>query len=194
MPRRPQNSDPPRLVLRFAVSICIALALAAAAILLVVRHFDTVQAERAATSEARVIASSVLRGSLARVRLRTRPVRASRRASSTSSSSTTCSREGVLLVKLYATNGSSPTAPTTGCRHRDTDTRAHREALGGTVRGDVTSLSGEKTLRTYAPVSVPRRDRCRRALPGLRADRAVRRSPPSCRSPASSKSCSSSSS
>ena len=154
MPRRPQNSDPPRLVLRFAVSICIALALAAAAILLVVRHFDTVQAERAATSEARVIASSVLRGSL-RASDFHRPVRASRRAELDELFQHDVLSEGVLLVKLYATNG----LVTYSTDHRligswETNRGHIEEALGGTVRGDVTKLSGEKTLRTYAPVSV----------------------------------------
>ena len=154
MPRRPQNSDPPRLVLRFAVSICIALALAAAAILLVVRHFDTVQAERAATSEARVIASSVLRGSL-RASDFHRPVRASRRAELDKLFQHDVLSEGVLLVKLYATNG----LVTYSTDHRligswETNRGHIEEALGGTVRGDVTKLSGEKTLRTYAPVSV----------------------------------------
>ena len=154
MPRRPQNSDPPRLVLRFAVSICIALALAAAAILLVVRHFDTVQAERAATSEARVIASSVLRGSL-RASDFHRPVRASRRAELDELFQHDVLSEGVLLVKLYATNG----VVTYSTDHRligswETNRGHIEEALGGTVRGDVTKLSGEKTLRTYAPVSV----------------------------------------
>ena len=154
MPRRPQNSDPPRLVLRFAVSICIALALAAAAILLVVRHFDTVQAERAATSEARVIASSVLRGSL-RVSDFHRPVRASRRAELDELFQHDVLSEGVLLVKLYATNG----LVTYSTDHRligswETNRGHIEEALDGTVRGDVTKLSGEKTLRTYAPVSV----------------------------------------
>jgi diguanylate cyclase (GGDEF)-like protein len=154
MPRRPQNSDPPRLVLRFAVSICIALALAAAAILLVVRHFDTVQAERAATSEARVIASSVLRGSL-RVSDFRRPVPASRRAELDELFQHDVLSEGVLLVKLYATNG----LVTYSTDHRligswETNRGHLEEALGGTVRGDVTKLSGEKTLRTYAPVSV----------------------------------------
>ena len=154
MPRRPQNSDPPRLVLRFAVSICIALALAAAAILLVVRHFDTVQAERAATSEARVIASSVLRGSL-RASDFHRPVRASRRAELDELFQHDVLSEGVLLVKLYATNG----LVTYSTDHRligswETNRGHIEEALGGTVRGDVTRLSGEKTLRTYAPVSV----------------------------------------
>ena len=154
MSRRPQNSDPPRLVLRFAVSICIALALAAAAILLVVRHFDTVQAERAATSEARVIASSVLRGSL-RASDFHRPVRSSRRAALDELFQHDVLSEGVLLVKLYATNG----LVTYSTDHRligswETNREHIEEALGGTVRGDVTKLSGEKTLRTYAPVSV----------------------------------------
>ena len=63
--RRAQESAPPRLVLRFAASTGIALALAAAAILMVVRHYDTVQAERSATTQVRVLASTVLRDALA---------------------------------------------------------------------------------------------------------------------------------
>jgi hypothetical protein len=59
-----RRDEPPRLILRFAVSTCVALALAAGAILLVVRYYDTVQAERAATSQARVVASTLLRGAL----------------------------------------------------------------------------------------------------------------------------------
>ena len=64
--RRPRGSEtaPPRLVLRFAISTGIALALAAAAILMIVRHYDTVQAERAATTHVRVLASTSLRGPL----------------------------------------------------------------------------------------------------------------------------------
>src|SRR2546423_8073175 len=57
------TADPPRLVLRFAVCTCVALALAAGAILMVVRHLVTVQAEHAPTAQARVIADSTLRGS-----------------------------------------------------------------------------------------------------------------------------------
>jgi diguanylate cyclase (GGDEF)-like protein len=155
VPRRPHNADPPRLVLRFAVSICIALALAAAAILLVVRHFDTVQAERAATSEARVIASSVLRGTL-RASDFERPVSGSRRSELDKLFEHEVLSEGVLLVKLYAANG----LVTYSTDHRligsRDPNRAHiSEALSGTVRGDVTKLpAGKKALRTYAPVSV----------------------------------------
>ena len=155
MPGRPQNSDPPRLVLRFAVSVCIALALAAAAILLIVRHYDTVQAERAATSEARVLASSVLRGSL-RASDFEQPVSAARRSALDELFEAGVLAEGVLLVKLYTGDG----VVTYSTDHRLIGSReANRahigEALTGTVRGDVTKLpAGPKALRTYAPVSV----------------------------------------
>src|SRR5688500_12555734 len=74
-----RRDEPPRLILRFAISTCIALSLAAGAILLVVRYYDTVQAERAATSQARVVASTLLRGALDQSDFE-RPVGPTRRA------------------------------------------------------------------------------------------------------------------
>jgi diguanylate cyclase (GGDEF)-like protein len=156
-----RRQDPPRLVLRFAVSTAIGLALAAAAILLVVRHFNTVQAERAATSQARVIASTVLRGELLQSDFE-RTVSASRRAALDELFRTSVLREGVLLVRLHARDGTV----TYSTDHRLIGTRFEQpehlqEALSGTIRGDVTTLSatkpgGEelKALRTYAPVVV----------------------------------------
>ena len=161
-PHRAPSTDPPRLVLRFAVSTCIALALAAAAILLVVRHYNTVQAERAATSEARVISSSVLRGSLLASDF-ARAVPERRRSSLDQLFEQHVLAEGVLLVNLYAKNGTV----TYSTDHRLIGTRVAstghiREALAGTIRGDVTSLRPgaadkprTKALRTYAPVAVP---------------------------------------
>jgi diguanylate cyclase (GGDEF)-like protein len=161
-PRDASRTDPPRLVLRFAVSTCIALALAAAAILLVVRHFNTVQAERAATSEARVISSSVLRGSLLASDFE-RAVPEPRRSTLDQLFEKHVLGEGVLLIKLYGKNGTV----TYSTDHRlvgtrDPSTKHIREALAGTIRGDVTSLpadapgrSRKKALRTYAPVAVP---------------------------------------
>jgi diguanylate cyclase (GGDEF)-like protein len=52
---------PPRLVLRFAVVLSVALALAAALILVVVRSFTVMQAERAATRQASLVAATLLR-------------------------------------------------------------------------------------------------------------------------------------
>jgi diguanylate cyclase (GGDEF)-like protein len=152
------GAQPPRLVLRFAVSTCMALALAAAAILLVVRHYNTVQAERAATSQARVIASAVLSRSLLASDFE-RAVAGSRRAALDLLFETQVLEEGVLLAKLYAEDGTV----TYSTDHRLVGTRMQldhvREALAGSVRGDVTTLGaagGEdrKVLRTYAPVAV----------------------------------------
>src|ERR671923_953132 len=95
------NSDPPRLVLRFAVSTCLALALAAAAILMVVRHLVTVQAEHAATAQARVIASSTLRGALAPSDFAA-PVGERRRTRLDQLFRANVLGEGVQLAELYA--------------------------------------------------------------------------------------------
>jgi diguanylate cyclase (GGDEF)-like protein len=159
--RNTGRDGPPRLVLRFAVSTGIALALAAAAILLVVRHYNTVQAERAATSQARVIASTLLRGSLMASDFN-RAVSDTRRAALDRLFEDQVLTEGVLLVKLYGDDG----RVTYSTDHRLVGTRTEplehiREALTGSIRGDVTALSpkGEgdqkrKVLRTYAPVAV----------------------------------------
>jgi diguanylate cyclase (GGDEF)-like protein len=156
------RDGPPRLVLRFAVTTCIGLALAGAAILLVVRHFNTVQAERAATSEARVLASSVLRGELQASDF-ARRVDPARREVLDELFAEHVLNAGVLLGKLYSEDGTV----TYATDHRLIGTRttelAHiAEAKGGTIRGDVTrapatdpSSEPVKALRVYAPVAVP---------------------------------------
>jgi diguanylate cyclase (GGDEF)-like protein len=146
-------------VLRFAVSTGIALALAAGAILLVVRHFNTVQAERAATTQARVTASAVLQGELLPSDFE-QVVGEPRRAALDALFKTHVLEEGVLLVKLYAEDGTV----TYSTDHRLVGTRTRpehvRETLGGTIRGDVTTLRTgadrpeRKVLRTYAPVAL----------------------------------------
>ena len=150
------TADQPRLVLRFAVSTCIALALAAGAILMVVRHLVTVQAEHAAAAQARVLASASLRGNLAATDF-ARPVDAERRAQLDRLFRASVLDEGVLLAELYAPDGTV----TYSTDHRLIGRRsvarvAHiREAIAGTVRGDATTIpNGErKSLRTYAPVA-----------------------------------------
>jgi diguanylate cyclase (GGDEF)-like protein len=152
-PRDPRGDGPPRLVLRFAICTAVALALAAAAILLVVRHFDTVQAERAATSEARLLASAVLRGPLRAADFEG-PVARGRRSALDKLFESHVLGEGVLLATLYDKDG----RVTYSTDHRLIGTRTEpehvREALSGSIRSDVTALGGRKTLRTYAPVAV----------------------------------------
>jgi diguanylate cyclase (GGDEF)-like protein len=152
---------PPRLVLRFALATCIGLALAAGAILLVVRHFNTVQAERTAISEARVLASAVLRGSLSADDFET-SVDPSRRRALDQLFQGRVLGEGVLLATLFAPDG----RVTYSTDHRLIGTRttdlAHvHEAQAGTIRADVTTTAGggpeaapRKALRVYAPVAV----------------------------------------
>jgi diguanylate cyclase (GGDEF)-like protein len=156
------HDGPPRLVLRFAITTCIGLALAGAAILLVVRHFNTVQAERAATSEARVLASSVLRGEL-RASDFSRRVGPARREALDELFEKHVLNAGVLLAKLYASDGTV----TYATDHRLIGTKTTEldhlsEARGGTIRGDVTTAPSAdetaervKALRVYAPVAVP---------------------------------------
>ena len=158
---RPQDREgPPRLVLRFAVCVGVALALAAGAVLLVIRHVNTVQAERAATSQARVVASALLSGSLTAGDFE-RPVSGARLGELDELFETRVLESGVLRVNLYSPDG----LVTYSTDHRLIGTRAPEpthleEALAGTVRGDHTALAGEdggkttKALRTYAPVAV----------------------------------------
>jgi diguanylate cyclase len=149
------REDPPRLVLRFAIWTGIGLALAAGAILLVVRHYNTVQAERGATLQARIIANTVLRGSLGKSDFDQR-LADERRNDLDQLFERHVLGDGITLVNLYSPRG----AVTYSTDHRLIgkplgDATHLREALGGTVRGDVTSLEGRKTLRTYAPVAIP---------------------------------------
>jgi diguanylate cyclase (GGDEF)-like protein len=152
------RQNPPRLVLRFAVCTCAALALAAAAILMVVRHLVTVQAERAATAQARVIANSTLRNSLLASDFE-QPVDAARRAALDKLFQTGVLAEGVLLGELYADDGRVTYSTDHRLIGRNSGRQSEhvREALGETVRGDATKLPGgsdRRALRTYAPVAL----------------------------------------
>jgi len=154
------RENPPRLVLRFAVCTCVALALAAAAILMVVRHLVTVQAERSATTYARVIANSTLHDSLLASDFQ-HPPTPSRQAALDRIFQSRVLDEGVLLAELYDKNGrvTYSTDHRRVGRNSSAEIGHMTEALNGTVRGDATKLSNtgahpRKALRTYAPVAV----------------------------------------
>jgi diguanylate cyclase (GGDEF)-like protein len=152
------SAGPPRLVLRFAVSTVVALAFAAAAILMIVRHFDTVQAERSATAQARMLASTVLRQSLHASDFAgvTGPTRT---AELDELFRTQVLIQGVLQASLVDVSGRI----TYSTDHRLAGGRVPDpehvdEALRGVVRGDVSHVDGasgeRKSLRTHAPVAV----------------------------------------
>jgi diguanylate cyclase (GGDEF)-like protein len=153
-----RRDEPPRLILRFAISTCVALAIAAGAILLVVRYYNTVQAERAATSQARVVASTLLRGALHASDFEQR-VDAGRRAELDRLFATALLDQGFLRAELHAEDG----RVTYGTDRRistPTDAAQHvREARAGLIRGDVTTIrhggDERRVLRTYAPIPLP---------------------------------------
>jgi diguanylate cyclase (GGDEF)-like protein len=60
MSRRSGTTEPPRLVLRFAVLTALGMGLAACAILLIVRHFNISEAERQASQKARFAAAAAI--------------------------------------------------------------------------------------------------------------------------------------
>jgi diguanylate cyclase (GGDEF)-like protein len=103
----------------------------------------------------------VLRGTLAAADFE-HPVTPARRAELDSFFAEHVLEGGVLLVEVYAADGTV----TYSTDHRligtrDAATAHRREALGGTIRGDVTRLARDpagtrdrKVLRTYAPVAV----------------------------------------
>jgi diguanylate cyclase (GGDEF)-like protein len=150
------TTDPPRLILRFAIATCIALALAAGAVLMIVRHLVTVQAEHAATTQARVIAGSALRGELLASDFE-RPVGSARVAALDRLFQARVLDEGVALAELYSGDG----VVTYSSDHRRIGRRFGAaaghigESLGGTVRSDTAGSGDGKMLRTYAPVAVP---------------------------------------
>jgi diguanylate cyclase (GGDEF)-like protein len=153
--RASHRDGPPRLILRFAVSTCVALALAAGAILLVVRYYNTVQAERAATSQARVVAATLLRGALSASDFQ-RPPDQVRKAALDEFFAGGVLSEGFLRVELYRGDGSL-TYSTDRRSSPPSNVLVHiREALAGTIRGDLATVphagADRRVLRTYAPV------------------------------------------
>ena len=148
---------PPRLVLRFAIVLSLALALAAALILVVVRSFTVTQAERAATKQASLVASTLLRTEVV-------PSDFAGRVSSERQ------RELDELFKNHLvsndTLGVSLVRPdglvTYSNDHQDIGTRGHgalaSEAAGGTIvsristDGAAGAAAGTKVLETFTPV------------------------------------------
>jgi diguanylate cyclase (GGDEF)-like protein len=140
----------PRLVLRFAVCTALGLAAAAAAILLVVRHADTVQAERQAIGRARLTTAAVL----------TRELRAADLAARASprrrSKLDRLFRERVLLegirrATLFRADGRL--VYSTARDRPGAIARSHvQEALRGRVVSAVEGTGSDRVLRTYLPV------------------------------------------
>jgi diguanylate cyclase (GGDEF)-like protein len=152
---------PPRLVLRFAVVTALCLGIGGAAILVFMRHLNTVNAERNAAAHAQFLAESVLSHDLDAADF-SGPVSASRRRELDELFERKVLRPGTVLVTL-----SRPDRLVTySTDHRligrvAASAERTREAIEGTVTSDVTSIPGAsareerlRVLRSYVPVTV----------------------------------------
>ena len=148
---------PPRLVLRFAVVLSIALGLTSALILAVVHHFALSQAEHAATRQAGLMASAVLQREVSGKDL-VAPVALSRRRELDAALRTYSVADGMVGLSLVRRDG----LVTYSTDHRTIGTTTSgqlaAEAAAGTIVsavsawGSRTSGPGRKSLETYAPV------------------------------------------
>lgn len=148
---------PPRLVLRFAVILSVALALTAAIILVVVRSFTVTQAERAATRQASLVATTMLRSEVSPSDF-ARQVTAARRQELDKLFRVLRFAHETLGVSLVRRDG----LVTYSTDHRLIGTTATSalaaEAAGGTIVSRTSTAraagaeAGTKVLETFTPV------------------------------------------
>jgi diguanylate cyclase (GGDEF)-like protein len=150
----------PRLVLRFAVVTALCLGVAAAAILVSVRHVNRAQAERAAAEQTRVLAESVLGDGLRPSDLAA-PVAAARRAAIDGLVRRRIVRRGssVLHLRLIRADGTV----TYSTDHAEIGTASGERARVGEALGagevvsgvSTATIRGErvKVLRSFVPVA-----------------------------------------
>lgn len=148
---------PPRLVLRFAVVLSVALAVASGLILLVVHHFAISQAERAAARHAGLVASTVLQHEVTRADLR-QSVSASRRRELDAVLRRFGLAQDVVGLSLVRRDGLVTYSSVHGKIGTTTESALAAEASTGTIVSSVaeageSAVAAEgKTLETYVPV------------------------------------------
>jgi diguanylate cyclase (GGDEF)-like protein len=162
--RRPQDTGlfaterPPRLILRFAIVLSLALGLASALILFVVYHFAITEAERAATKQASLVSTTLLQREVQPQDLE-RAVPPARRRTLDGLFRNQLLAADILRVSLVRADG----LVTYSTHHRTIGTRASgllaSEAAAGTIVSRTSRVGPEggksetKTLETYTPVT-----------------------------------------
>ena len=145
---------PPRLVARFAVLTALGLAAAAAAILVVVQHTDTVQAQRQALSRAQLATTGMLTQELRAADL-SEPASGTRLRELDRFFRKRILSEGIRGATVYGADGRATFATDGGVIGRRGPERPLREALAGMVVSDVApATDGSRVLRAYVPVAL----------------------------------------
>ena len=156
--RARRSSRPPRLVLRFALSVAVVLLIASTAVILFVRDFTGARAEREAGTHTRFIAGSILRDRLDRTDFMA-PVTGARRGVLDQLFAGEVLVGGGLRVKLYSPSGRVTYSNDHRLIGSQSDEAAPRLALAGGTVTDASRLNKEggdgkdsKVLEAYAPV------------------------------------------
>lgn len=155
---------PPRLVLRFALILSIALAIAAAVILVVVRSFTVTQAEQAATRQASLVAATLLQTEVTARDFRGK-VSAERRHELDQLFRTHLVSHDTLGVSLVRRDGLVTYSTDHELIGRGGAGALAAEAAGGTIVSRTSSdrsagaVAGTKVLETFTPVGAAARDR-----------------------------------
>ena len=147
-----ERQRPPRLVLRFALVLSAAIAVASAVILIVVYHYAASEAERAASRQASLVASTLLQRDVRSTDFRA-PLSTSRRRELDRAFSQLLSIEGMVAVSLVRADGLVTYS---------SDPRARRAPIAPALVSDAASGAivtqanrawpgTGKVLETYAP-------------------------------------------
>ena len=147
------REKPPRLVLLFAVLTAVSVAAAGAVIVVVVRHYDVAQAERAAIDRARFAAEAVLRPSLHAEDLAHR-VTGTRKRALDRLFARRVLMQGLERATLYGASGAVVYTTGRGPTAGRSEEQLH-EALAGTAVSDLaTATDGSRVLGTYVPLAL----------------------------------------
>jgi diguanylate cyclase (GGDEF)-like protein len=150
---------PPRLILRFALYTSVGIALAAASMILFVRHFERGRAEQAATVHTKLVAELV--GDELRSGDLAAPVTRTRRALLDTLIARRVLRETTVRIDLIDAHGIvTYSSDHTLIGTKDTDPADAHAAISGVTVSDVTRIDPPGTapvrdaLRTFAPLHV----------------------------------------
>ena len=160
LPEARTQPKPPRLVLRFAVYTALGLAIAAAGILIFVRHYAIAQAERAVTFHTSFVAQSILREHLQASDFE-QPITSGRRAQLDRFFRRQILVAGALRVSLYGADGRLVYSSDQAASRPPMSMRAEvTSALAGRAehRASPVRISGSETkvLGAFAPVYLSR--------------------------------------
>ena len=150
----PVSERAPRLVLRFAIFTALALALATAALVMVVRHESVVQTQQQALDRTQLATEAVLKHELRSRDLQMR-VSGERRRELDRLIGARVLLGGILDLTLYSARGRMTyTTVTSAGKRQESGSQVQKALTGRTISEVGVSANGSRVLRTYAPIAL----------------------------------------